>query len=61
MHPEMLLLYAQAWQHERWREAEHTTRVKQARRRRLQQSQQRVLPRDIAPPRRNIAPPRRAA
>jgi hypothetical protein len=61
MYPDILLLYAQACQRERWREAEHATRVKQARRCRIHQAQQRVLPLETAQPCRDIATLRRAA
>ena len=61
MHPDILLLYAQTYQRERWREAEHAVRVKQARLYQIQQAQQRVYPLETTQPSRDVATQRRAA
>jgi hypothetical protein len=61
MHPDIFLLYAQSSQQERWREAEHAARVKQACLHQLQQAQQRVYPLETTQPSRDVAIQRRAA
>jgi hypothetical protein len=61
MHPEIFLLYAQSSQRERWHEAEHAARVKQARLHQRQKAQQRVSPLETAQPSRDVALERRAA